>query len=405
MEKLLYLVHRIPYPPNKGDKIRSFNFLRTLAQEYEIYLGAFVDDPEDWKYSEELNRYCREIKLLPLDSRRAKLHSLKGFLSGAPLTLPYYTNQEMQRWVEQVTIEQGIDRVLVFSSAMAQFVEAKRFSSCCRVIDFVDADSDKWRQYAESKQWPMSWVYRREWQTLLDYERRVAKLFDSSLFVSADEAASFRAMAPESADKIGFVNNGVDSDYFSPQHTLDNPYSTDCLPIAFTGAMDYWANVDAVVWFAEEVFPELREQHPQAMFYIVGSDPTSQVEALAEIPGIEVTGRVEDVRPYIHHAKAVIAPMRIARGIQNKVLEAMAMARPVVTSAAGLEGIQCEVGVALLQADTPAGYLSALEGIFADEIDQEMGDKARQCVRANYSWQASGEALNHAFTTGISETS
>src|SRR5450830_1901821 len=185
----------------------------------------------------------------------------------------------------------------------------------------------------------MSWLYRREGRRLLQYEQQVAAAADVSLFVSRAEAELFRQLAPAAAHKTGFLNNGVDIDYFSPAHRFDNPYPADSQIMVFTGAMDYWPNIDAVQWFAHEVLPAVRQRHPQALFYIVGSRPSAQVLALAALPGVQVTGTVPDIRPYLAHASFAVAPLRIARGIQNKVLEAMAMRMPVLVSAQALEGI------------------------------------------------------------------
>ncbi|HEY9145132.1 MAG TPA: TIGR03087 family PEP-CTERM/XrtA system glycosyltransferase, partial [Thiobacillus sp.] len=327
MDGLLFLAHRIPFPPNKGDKIRSFHLLRHLSKHYAIHLGAFVDDPDDWQYQDALKPYCASIKLLPLlNPRRSRLASLSGLLTGEALTLPYYRNRELKRWAADLADSGKVTRGLAFSSAMAQFMPA---GLARRVLDMVDVDSDKWMQYAPTQRWPLSWVYAREGRKLAAWEAQVAQDFDATLLVSCDEAALLQRRVPQACDRIGAFENGVDADYFSPARDYPNPYLPDVLGVVFTGAMDYWPNVDAVSWFAERVFPAVREAMPAAQFTIVGSRPTEAVLALARQPGVVVTGSVPDVRPYLAHAACAVAPLRIARGIQNKVLEAMAMARPV----------------------------------------------------------------------------
>jgi sugar transferase (PEP-CTERM/EpsH1 system associated) len=384
MEELLYLVHRIPYPPNKGDKIRSFHLLKHLARRYRVHVGAFVDDPADWRHAEALQQLAGgEICLLPLHPKRATLKSALGLLTGEPLTLPYYRDRRMRRWVDRLVSARRVRRALMYSSSVAQYLMPH--PEMKRVIDFVDIDSDKWRQYAQKKPWPLSWVYRREAATLLRYERNVAQAFDAAAFVSEAEAALFRQMAPESAHKVFGFSNGVDTEYFSPQHVFATPFEPDQLPIVFTGAMDYWANVDAVTWFAQEVLGAVREQLPQARFYVVGARPTPEVRALASISGVTVTGSVPDVRPYLAHARAVVAPLRIARGIQNKVLEAMAMAKPTIVSPEALEGIEAEVGRELLLASDRDAFcsqcLAVLQGMHG-----EAGERARARVVNHYSW-------------------
>lgn len=384
MEDLLYLVHRIPYPPNKGDKIRSYHLLKHLSRKYHIHLGAFVDDPADWQYAEEVRALCKDVCLVELNPLKARLKSLPALLSGAPLTLAYYSSRQLRSWVEKTLRDFPVNKAVVFSSAMAQFVSGE--NQLKRIADFVDVDSDKWRQYAQTKPWPLSWIYAREGRTLLNYERKVAANFDATLFVTEEEAQLFRALAPESAAKIGWFNNGVDFGFFSPEHQYANPYAAEELPLVFTGAMDYWPNVEAVAWFAREVFPAVHAEFPQARFYIVGGHPAPAVQQLAQIAGVVVTGRVPDVRSYLAHARMAVAPLRIARGIQNKVLEAMAMAKPVIASPQAAEGIRAEMGSDLLVAADAAAFQSMITSEFKEKGNQ-MGKNARERVVADYDWQ------------------
>ncbi len=239
---------------------------------------------------------CGETCFVNLSPRTARVRSLRGFFSGQPLTLPYYWDRGLQTWVNHILETRPISHILVFSSAMAQYVSQARLAH--RIIDFVDIDSDKWMQYANARSWPMSWIYGRESKLLLGYERQIARDFDSATFVSEAEADLFRQLSPESASKITYFNNGVDADYFSPHRYYANPYSAGVKTLVFTGAMDYWANVDAVEWFARRIFPDIRAQLPEIEFHIVGARPTAAVLALASLPGVTVTGSVPDVRPF-----------------------------------------------------------------------------------------------------------
>ncbi|MEQ1622285.1 MAG: TIGR03087 family PEP-CTERM/XrtA system glycosyltransferase [Methylococcales bacterium] len=339
MENLLFLAHRIPYPPNKGDKIRSFHLLKRLSKHYQVHLGTYIDDPADWQHVDKLNALCARTHYLALTPRLAKIKSLIGLLTGQALSVPYYNNQVMQAWVDQTISQYQIKKVLIFSSPMSQFINDSHDVEM--VVDFVDVDSDKWRQYAAKKSGLPKWIYQRESEYLLKFEREIAAKAKASVFVSEQEAGLFKQLAPEGNDKITHINNGVDTDYFSPEQSLESPFMTDEVAMVFTGAMDYWANVDAVTWFANEVFPGIINSYPSAKFYIVGSKPSKEVQELARQRNIVVTGAVDDVRPYIAHAKMVVAPLRIARGIQNKVLEAMAMGKYVVATTAAMEGIVC----------------------------------------------------------------
>ncbi len=386
---LLFLCHRIPYPPDKGDKIRAFHLLHHLAQHFEVHLGSFVDDPRDWGGVAELEKHCASLHLRPLHPGLARLRSLRGLLTGKPLSMPFYADGKLAAWVRDTVSRYRIRHAIVYSAVMAQFLPETPGQR--RVIDFVDVDSDKWRQYAARKLPPMRWVYAREARCLLVQEQELARRFDASLFVSAAEAALFRQLCPDVAPRIGFYNNGVNGDYFTPNFAQGQagagPYPGDAPVLVFTGAMDYWPNVDAVVWFVREVLPVLRADYPGLQFAIVGSKPTAVVEQLAREPGVTVSGRVPDVRPWVRHATAVVAPMRIARGVQNKVLEGMAMARPVLLSGKGLEGIRAEPGREVLLAETPDDYRRHLAAVLAGE-HAGLGERARARVLADFTWSA-----------------
>lgn len=386
MEDILYLVHRIPYPPNKGDKIRSYHILRHLQQRYRVHLAAFVDEPGDERYRDVLAQMCGSLCLRPLNPRRAKLKSLSGVVTSRPLSLPYYHDAGMRSWVDQTIAEYGIRKCLVFSSSMAQYVYGDKYEHLTRWIDFVDIDSDKWAQYQKTASFLMRPVYRYEAKMLFAWEQQVAKQFDASFFVSQAEAEMFRKMAPEVASKVAHFNNGVDTEFFNPDRNYERPYAADEKVLVFTGAMDYWANVDAVVWFAKEVFAALASQDEKLRFYIVGSKPDERVLQLSQLPGVVVTGAVEDVRPYLAHADLAVAPMRIARGIQNKVLEAMAMAKPVVVSPQGYEGINANPGVELSVMATSQEWRAEISRLLHSGKKIVMGRAARERVLKDYSW-------------------
>ncbi len=389
---ILFLVHRIPFPPNKGDKIRSFHILDYLSRHYRVHLGTFVDAKDDWVHVGKVKEYCASscfVRLMPLAGR---MKSLTGLISGQAMTLPYYASSRLSAWVRRAVREQGISRILVFSSAMAQFVLGRDFEHARRIIDFVDVDSDKWRQYAQTKPWPLSWIYGRESRSLLRYEKRVARSFDASLFVSEAEADIFSELAGLPRASISSVNNGVDTVYFSPHNEYTNPFPVRDKVLVFVGAMNYWANVEAVTWFAREILPALQSKYPDTRFYVVGSRPAEAVQRLKALPGVVVTGAVADVRPYLHYAAAVVVPLRIARGIQNKVLEAMAMAKPVVATGQALEGLNLSSGKEVFEAHNAQDFARWLWDIFEGGAP-ESGKLARERVCSEYNWSASLKRL------------
>ncbi len=385
MQELLYLVHRIPYPPNKGDKIRSYHILKHLSHNHRIHLGTFIDDEKDWEYVEKLKEICGETCFVKLNPQASRVRSLSGLIANQPLTLPYYRDAGLQKWVNNLLDTRHINNILVFSSAMAQYVNESCSTHC--VIDFVDVDSDKWKQYSKTKPWPLNWLYRRESRLLLEYERKIAKAFDASAFVSETESDFFKQLAPETAAKVTYFNNGVDAEYFSPENINTNPYQSDTDTLVFTGVMDYWANIDAVEWFAHNIFTLIRTQLPSVEFYIVGSRPTARVTALSALPGITVTGSVEDIRPYIAHAALVVVPLRIARGIQNKVLEAMAMEKTVIASPQAAEGIRALHSQELFVEDKEQNFADRIIAQIKNGPNMKIGSAARARILKDYSWR------------------
>ena len=382
MEDLLFLSHRIPYPPNKGDKVRSFNMLRHLSRHYRVHLGAFVDQPEDWARADELRQWCASLQLLPLHPRRRKLAALRGLLTGEALSLPYYRSRALQRWVGETVSRTGLTRCVVFSSPMAQYVTPLR--GLRRVADYCDVDSAKWTDYAAQKSGPMAWLYRREGVRLLAFETAAAARCEAVTLVAEHERALFAILAPSVADRVSVVENGVDGAYFAPDPARPDPFAGG-LAVVFTGAMDYWPNVDAVDWFARQVWPGILARHPQAGFWIVGMNPTAQVQALAGLPGVKVTGSVPDVRPYLQHARVVVAPLRIARGIQNKVLEAMALDRPVVAHANCATPLSAARAHGLAVADSPESFIAAVDQALARGAP--VGERSpRAYVLARHDW-------------------
>ncbi len=385
MEPLLLLVHRIPFPPNKGDKVRSYHLLRHLAARYRVFLGTFVDDPADAVHIDALKQWCEGVHAVRLHPWVARLRSARAFFSGEAVSVCYYRDRGLAKWVDSVLLLHGIKKVVVFSSAMAQYVSAR--TALQRVVDFVDVDSAKWREYALRKRGLAAAFYGREARCLLDFEQRVASEVEASFFVTAAEADLFLRQAAPRAGRISWFGNGVDSQFFSPERQFASPFASGETAIVFTGAMDYWPNADAVAWFANDSLPAIRAERPDAKFYIVGRNPGSAVRAL-QSDSVIVTGAVADVRPYLAHAQVVVAPMRIARGVQNKVLEAMAMGKVVVVSAAAAAGISAKPNVEVEIASDAPGFTHAVLALLGSARALTMGQAARKRILASYDWDA-----------------
>ena len=392
MANLLFLAHRLPYPPDKGDKVRSYNLLRYLLSRHRVYLGTFIDDPAVQVHLPVLQALCAEVCAPTLSPRLARVGSLRGLVTGEPLTLPYYRHSHLSDWVAAVGRRERIDATVVFSSAMAQYVPAGGAAPV--LVDLVDVDSAKWTAYADAHRGPLAWVYRREGRTLQRFEAEVAARSTCTFLATDKEAELFRTLAPAAAGKVKALFNGVDTGFFAPDSLRPNPFSDDELPIVFTGAMDYWPNVDAVTWFAGEVLPELRRRRPNLRFHIIGRNPAPSVAALAG-EAISVSGTVPDVRPYLQHAAVVVAPLRLARGIQNKVLEAMAMARPVVAARECVDALDKRPADGLFPAELAADYVREVERHLArPDLASASGAAARDCVIQDYRWAARLSAMD-----------
>jgi sugar transferase (PEP-CTERM/EpsH1 system associated) len=383
-EPLLFLAHRLPFPPTKGDKIRSHHLLLHLAKSYSVFLGTFVDDPADWPFVEAAQALCAEVHVEPIVRSSRRWRSLQALLSGEALELPYFRSTTLAHWVTEVVLREGIERAIAFSSPMAQYLlDRPKVRS---IVDFVDLDSAKWADYATRHPWPMSALYGLEARRLSAFERSVAERVEASVFVTREEARLLSAAVPECASRIVAIENGVDSDYYSPAREFASPFESGESAIVFTGAMDYWPNVDAVTWFAHEVLPRVRKRDVKARFYIVGMNPDRAVQALAREPSVRVTGRVTDVRPYLKHARAVVAPLRVARGIQNKVLEAMAMGRPTVVTEGVARALSARPGIDFEMADDPGAFADKVLSAMDSSIGEAMGRRARARVETDYAW-------------------
>lgn len=384
MKKLLYLVHRLPFPPNKGDKISSNNMLNYFSRHWRVHLGTFVDDPNDWQYADKVREKCEDSCIVDLPKHKRLTGSLRGLATGKALSLSYYDNAELQDWVRDSIQRECPDAVLVFSGVMGRFIRGLLPEHVPVVFDAEDVDSEKWRSYASSKQWPISLLYKREADKLLAYEREMAASTHVSLFVSAEEAALFKQLAPESADKVHYRTQGVDSAYFDPGLDYQNPYDSGQKVLVFTGAMDYWPNIEAVRWFCDHVLATVREREPGFLFCIVGMKPTEEVRQLEKHAGVRVTGGVPDVRPYLHFALAACLPLQLARGIQNKALEAMAMCLPVLATPQALVGIVDYPGVISTAANNPQQMTEAALNLLAHP--RQMNTAGRECVLKHYNW-------------------
>ena len=389
--RVLYLCHRIPYPPNKGDKIRAFHQLRAIAAHHEVDLFTLADEDGDAAHAPALEKFCRRVTVRTLNRRWGKIAALPYLLTQQPLTLPYFYSRDLDREIRHAMAQRSYDRIFVYCSAMAQYVESA--GPIPVFMDLVDVDSDKWRQYAAFTKFPFSTVYRREARCLGDYERR-ASLRAAGVFVTTErEAQLVRALS--GFIRVHVIPNGVDTAFFDPQAI---PPAPPAPVILFTGDMAYFPNQDAVSFFANQVFPVIRQTVPDARFLIVGRNPGRNVQQLATIAGVEVTGFIPDVRTYLAQARLAVAPFSIAAGIQNKILEAMAYGLPVVATPRTVQGLSKNVAE-LVETGSTAEELAAktLRLLRDPELACRQGLEGRSRVAADYDWQRALDAMLHIF--------
>jgi sugar transferase (PEP-CTERM/EpsH1 system associated) len=386
--QILMLVHRVPYPPNRGDRIRSYHLLRFLAQRADVWLATLADEPVAAGTNAALAGLCRQVAIEPVGGSRW----LRGALSlamGRSATEGLFACGALRRTIGRWRRQVRWDAVLVFCSSMLPYADLPALCGIPLVVDLVDVDSQKFLDYAALARAPRRWLYRLEGQRLRRLECTLPGRAQAILLVSEAEADLYRRICPN--DRTLALPNGVDLDYFQPASQAAStwePLPEHVRPsLVFVGALDYHANVDGVRWFVHEVWPHLRKALPKLTLALVGRKPVPAVQKLAQAGGIRVFADVPDVRPYLAAADLAIAPLRIARGVQNKVLEALAMGKPVVASPQAAEGLTAAESGALCVASSAQEWIDQITRWMADPAGRAaLGRAGRDYVAAHHAW-------------------
>ncbi|MED5546484.1 MAG: TIGR03087 family PEP-CTERM/XrtA system glycosyltransferase [Pseudomonadota bacterium] len=391
--EILFLAHRLPFPPDRGDKIRSHHVLKALARLAPVHVATFADDPADWDHEKELAALAASHCLLPR-TKSVPRAALEALALGVPVSLRAFHDPRLAAYVDRVLAHANIAVIFVFSGQMAHYVPE---SFAGRVVtDLVDVDSAKFEAYAQDHKGLRRWMERREARLLAAEEARIAARSDATLLVSEAEAELLRARLPEPSSRVASMGNGIDALTFAPDVVEAEPRmrAAGFPRLVFTGQMDYAPNIAAVERATHQILPRVQEHFPQASLHIVGRNPTREVQALGQEEGVTVWGRVPDVRPFLEAADMALVPLSIARGVQNKVLEAMAMARPVVLTSGAATGIAARDGVDFRVRDTDEDLAAAIVH-FATHADirREMGMTARAWVCQHASWEAALSGL------------
>ena len=374
--EILFLAHRLPYPPDRGDRIRSWHMLEALAQLRPVHVVAPLDSAQDRQYIAKVETVAASVTTAVRPSSKGSA-VVRALLTGIPASVALFSVPALHRAVQTMLSSGRVGTIFAFSGQMAHYVPLD--TSARFLMDFVDMDSAKFAQQATAVHGLSGVALRQEAKRLLAFEIATAQRADASLFVSAAEAKLFTDTTGLAAHVI---ENGVDAAYFAPG-TVGPAVAPHPL-IVFTGQMDYAPNIEAVADFVRNTLPLL----PNVVFAIVGRAPSAAVRALAG-DRVIVTGEVPDTRPWLAAADVVVAPLTLARGIQNKVLEAMAMGKPVVASSAAAEGISARAGLELIVCDSFGDQAAAITILLSNpERAHAIGAAARECVLTRYSWPA-----------------
>ena len=384
--KALFLSQRVPFPPDRGDKITSWHMVERLSRSHEVTIIAFSHDRADEGGAEALRAKGFEVVTIDHDERAKKLAALPLLLGRKPLTLGVYGSKDLQAEVDRRVSE--TDFAVAFSSSMGAFLLPH--PALPKLVFMGELDSDKWRQYSEVKSFPMSWVYKREARTLFAFERELAAASEETVLVTPLEKEIFEREIPGPANCV--IRNGVDLEHFHPAPERAEPGH-----LVFTGVMDYFPNSEGCEWFVKEVMPLIHHRHPDAHLSIVGARPTPEVEALAASPHVTVTGRVDSTAEWLQRASVAVCPLRIARGVQNKVLEAMACGLGVVATTPASQGTEATPGDHFLLADEATTFATEVANLLdSPERASQLGRSARQLMEETRSWKTNYDELDRA---------
>jgi sugar transferase (PEP-CTERM/EpsH1 system associated) len=384
---VLLLAHRVPYPLDKGDRIRNFHVVRSLARHASIHLACLADEPVSAEAMRVLSALCVRVEIVEVGNKLRLLKGLGTLVRGRSITEGAFASKRLRQVVRHWAGQTRFYSALASASSMAPYLRISELEHVPVVVDLVDVDSQKWLDYARARSWPLSWLLRAEGRRLRRLETDISQWASAATLVSEAEADLFRSFCPW--EGIHAVTNGVDLEYFRPQPEC--PANDSCI---FVGALDYFPNVQAALWFGREVWPNIRRRRPRASFVLVGRRPVPALQHLAQQPGIQLVGEVPDVRPFVNRAAVVVAPLLIARGLQNKVLEALALAKPVVASPAALAALHVESGVHVLPASSPEEWTQSVCELLANQqLRSDLGHGGRQYAEEYHDWDRCLERL------------
>ncbi|MBX3685966.1 MAG: TIGR03087 family PEP-CTERM/XrtA system glycosyltransferase [Rhodocyclaceae bacterium] len=384
---ILYVCHRFPFPPKRGGKIRPFNMIRHFSEAgHKVTVCSLARSDDEAAEGRGIAPHCERFEMAVVSNPFQTLRMVARLPTPTPSSLGYFYSRDLQRAIDAALERERFDLIFVHCSSVAQYVEHVR--DIPKILDFGDMDSQKWLEYGKYKPFPLSLGYRLEGAKLEREEKRLARCFDMSTATTRAEWETLESYG--AAAHTDWFPNGVDATFFKPDA---EGYDEDSL--SFIGRMDYYPNQECMLEFCAKTFPLVRAKRPQAKLLIVGADPSPEIRRLGELPGVTVTGSVPDVRPYILRSAAMVAPLNIARGTQNKILEAMAMGVPVVTSPMGAGGVDALDEEHFLVGRTPEEYAHhALRIMGNPEERGRLARAGRERMLTNHDWSASMRRLD-----------
>ena len=402
MSKICVVSQRVPFPPNKGEKLRTYHQILHLVESgHQVEVLTLVEDDNDERDAQLLASQL-DINVSTYRLPNKVKRYLWAVLKNQPLSVGNFFSTKLQKIIDS-KLNQGRDVLMFSASSLSYYIfnsPSYETSSCYLLMDFMDVDSDKWAQYAATSRFPMNWVYSRESEGIRELEAKTNKLFSACFLIAEEEVALFKRNV-DASKPVKVLGNGLDFKAFYPSKKVPAFSGEIQTPnFLFTGVMDYKPNIDAVLWFVNECWPTVRSKYSTAVFTIAGMNPVEEIKAFNGKEGIEVTGFVDDILPYFHRANVFVAPFRLARGVQNKVLQAAACALPIVTTSMGAEGISFASNDNMWIEDNAEAFANACISIMEnDDASKEKALRAFDAIREQYSWKQQLAPLDKVLST------
>jgi len=375
---VLIVTPQVPYPPDTADRARAFHLVRVIGRYANPHLLSLADGPVDAQVAAAMNGECTRFEAIP-HSGLALARGVRSWVLGGSLSEGTFRSAQLATTIQQWAAETRFTAAVAYTSSVAHYIRLAGLEDATKVVDLGDLDSQKWADAAAT--WPpKSWACQLESHRLSRLERSICSWAHAVVLASESEAAMLRERAK--TPNIGVVPNGIDISYYAP---TSPGAETGCL---FVGSLNYMPNVEGIGWFARAVWPNVRQHWQDVRLTIVGRKPNAAAKDLAEIPGVDVIDHPDDVRRYFDRAAVIVVPMRVARGLQSKVLDGMAAGKPVVASPEALEGFGKRPDLPARPASEAREWVETIHWLLGDQdARHKLGHMGRTFVERFHNWQ------------------